>query len=236
MNTDEEIVILVPPSATDNCSGEIIATTTDPLQYNEVGTYEVTWNYADASSNLASQTQTVIIQGILPVKLSRFSAKCNTVNIEFEWTTETESNSAYFEVEGSKDGISWVSFGKVQVSGSSNERINYNHKANSVEQFYLYRLKQVDNDGATYYSELIAIHCATQSASVNVYPNPTARKLIVSILDEYQSVSKLELINELGQVLMTKKIELNGVQQSLEFDLSAYPSGIYQINTIGTSR
>ncbi|MHC0442577.1 T9SS type A sorting domain-containing protein [Flavobacterium sp. 3-210] len=47
------------PTATDNCAGVINGTTTDPLTYNVVGTYVITWKYADASGNSTTQTQTV---------------------------------------------------------------------------------------------------------------------------------------------------------------------------------
>ena len=35
--------ITVTPTATDNCEGTIIGTTTDPLTYEEQGTFMVTW-------------------------------------------------------------------------------------------------------------------------------------------------------------------------------------------------
>ncbi len=52
---------LSAPTATDNCSGPITATTTDPLSYNVQGTYLVTWTYDDGNGNTSSQTQNVII-------------------------------------------------------------------------------------------------------------------------------------------------------------------------------
>ncbi|MFW0739220.1 T9SS type A sorting domain-containing protein [Flavobacterium sp. T12S277] len=47
------------PTATDNCSGTITATTTSPLNYNTPGTYTITWKYTDVSGNTSTQTQTV---------------------------------------------------------------------------------------------------------------------------------------------------------------------------------
>jgi hypothetical protein len=49
------------PTATDNCSGAITATTTSPLTYTTAGTHTITWTYTDAAGNTASQTQQVII-------------------------------------------------------------------------------------------------------------------------------------------------------------------------------
>lgn len=49
------------PTATDNCNGSITATTTSPLSYATGGTYTLTWTYTDSSANVASQTQTIIV-------------------------------------------------------------------------------------------------------------------------------------------------------------------------------
>uniref|UniRef100_UPI003A90A5E9 HYR-like domain-containing protein n=1 Tax=Flavobacterium alkalisoli TaxID=2602769 RepID=UPI003A90A5E9 len=50
------------PTATDNCAGVLNATTTDPLDYTEVGTYVITWTYDDGNGNTTSQTQTVTVE------------------------------------------------------------------------------------------------------------------------------------------------------------------------------
>ena len=49
------------PTATDNCSGTINATTTSPLTYNTQGTYTVVWNFNDGNGNTSTQNQTVIV-------------------------------------------------------------------------------------------------------------------------------------------------------------------------------
>ncbi len=49
------------PTATDNCAGTITATTTDPTTYNDQGTYTITWTYDDNNGNVATQTQTVVV-------------------------------------------------------------------------------------------------------------------------------------------------------------------------------
>ncbi|WP_242135528.1 T9SS type B sorting domain-containing protein, partial [Aestuariivivens marinum] len=62
--TSECSVTLTPPTATDNCSGTIVGTTTDPTYYNVTGTYMVTWDYTDDNGNIRSQDQVVIITSI----------------------------------------------------------------------------------------------------------------------------------------------------------------------------
>jgi len=49
------------PTATDNCVGTIIATTTDPLNYSIPGTYIIHWTYSDGNGNISTQNQNVIV-------------------------------------------------------------------------------------------------------------------------------------------------------------------------------
>ncbi|MDB5231875.1 MAG: hypothetical protein JWN76_2680 [Chitinophagaceae bacterium] len=57
---------VTPPTATDDCSGNITATTTDPLTYTVQGTFTVNWKYTDAAGNFTTQTQTVIVKDNTP--------------------------------------------------------------------------------------------------------------------------------------------------------------------------
>ncbi|MCL6584633.1 MAG: right-handed parallel beta-helix repeat-containing protein [bacterium] len=49
---------LPPPTATDRCSGSIVATTSDPLP-STVGTTTLTWRYQDQYGNISYQTQKI---------------------------------------------------------------------------------------------------------------------------------------------------------------------------------
>jgi len=51
----------IPPVAIDNCSGSVIATTTDSLTRNTQGTSIITWTFTDAVGNTSSQTQNLIV-------------------------------------------------------------------------------------------------------------------------------------------------------------------------------
>ena len=54
-------VITAIPTATDNCSGNIVGTTADPLQYSLPGNYIIHWIYDDGNGNVSTQNQNVII-------------------------------------------------------------------------------------------------------------------------------------------------------------------------------
>ena len=59
--TQECSVSLSPPTATDNCSGQISGATDDLTVYDSPGTYIVNWTYTDGDGNSTPQQQTVTV-------------------------------------------------------------------------------------------------------------------------------------------------------------------------------
>jgi uncharacterized repeat protein (TIGR01451 family) len=57
------IIVMEPPTATDNCGGSIAGATEDPRTYQDPGTFIVHWTYTDASGNTSTQNQTIVVTG-----------------------------------------------------------------------------------------------------------------------------------------------------------------------------
>jgi uncharacterized delta-60 repeat protein len=78
---------LTAPQGHDYCDGLLTATTSDPIIYDSVGTYTLTWVYTDQAGNSSTQSQTV---HILPVDVSLSSVSAseycaNNVNASYQW-------------------------------------------------------------------------------------------------------------------------------------------------------
>ncbi|WP_198536975.1 BspA family leucine-rich repeat surface protein [Salegentibacter sediminis] len=68
------------PTATDNCGGQITATTGDPTSYTQQGDYIITWTFTDAAGNSTTQDQFVVVEDITaPV------AQASDLNIEIDF-------------------------------------------------------------------------------------------------------------------------------------------------------
>ena len=59
-------IAIAPPTASDNCSGAITATTDDPFDFTDDGTYVIHWKYTDQNGNETFQEQTVVIDDVTP--------------------------------------------------------------------------------------------------------------------------------------------------------------------------
>ena len=65
-----------------------------------------------------------------------------------KWSTASEHNSSYFDIERSIDGIEWGIVGTKQAAVNSNTQINYSY-LDAINQFkiHYYKLVQYDIDG-----------------------------------------------------------------------------------------
>src|SRR5690606_42106857 len=52
------------PTANDNCTGTITATTPDALAYTEQGTYTINWTYNDGNGSTKTQKQIIGIDHV----------------------------------------------------------------------------------------------------------------------------------------------------------------------------
>jgi len=99
------------------------------------------------------------------------------------WETATETNNQGFEIQRSKDGLSWENIAWQEGSGNSNTVQTYSYTDyNTYRGLNYYRLQQIDFDGAAAYSPAVSITASTVS-TIDVYPNPASDFLVVSGLD-----------------------------------------------------
>jgi hypothetical protein len=84
----------------------------------------------------------------LPVELLYFEGVAYATHNTLKWSTASEHNSDYFQIERSIDGVEWKTIGTKTASGNSNTKIDYSF-IDSFDDFVInyYRLVQVDYDG-----------------------------------------------------------------------------------------
>lgn len=89
-----------------------------------------------------------IVNTPLPVELLYFDGSSYPSFNLLKWSTASEHNSDYFEIERSIDGNVWKVVGSKLASGNSTAVINYSY-LDSFDDFVIhyYRLKQFDYDG-----------------------------------------------------------------------------------------
>lgn len=120
----------------------------------------------------------------LPVELLFFNGQIEEGKVRLSWSTVSEQNADFFQVERSLDDHQFVSLGRIAAAGNSNGRIDY-HFLDVLENSnpHYYRLKMVDVDGSFEYSATIILLPNEQEVNVIVYPNPTIESLRINGLN-----------------------------------------------------
>jgi hypothetical protein len=175
-------------------------------------------------------------QGALPVEWVDFQAEYNKqsdIN-ELTWTTKSEVNNDYFDIERSFEGSGFEKIGKVDGLGNSSASVDYRFldKHIPLDGNYVYRLKQVDTDGRQSYSKPAVVQVSrSKSVKTGIFPNP-ATDVIHCQVDAYDG-AKVEIVvfNNLGQKvspdLGAEKLLESRMTRQLE--CKAFGKGIYTV-------
>jgi len=110
----------------------------------------------------------------LPVELTSFTGRSTPFGIALKWTTASEKNSNYFEVQRMTDE-GYQSLGQLAAKGYSHEQVDYSFTDETpLNGENYYRLKQVDLDGTFTYSHVILVRNEVTSSGLHIqlYPNP----------------------------------------------------------------
>ncbi len=168
----------------------------------------------------------------LPITWVDFFTRIENKKVKLSWKTASEFNNDRFEIERSKDGISFNKIGEIAGRGSSNvlqQYTFYDEQPLTGKNFY--RLKQVDMDGRFEYST-IQLVLLDDTRTFAVYPNPVSGSGIINIYvnNSEKSQLKVSVYDLSGRELFAGTKNNNQNTFQIKPDLSP---GIYIIQLIG---
>ncbi len=136
--------------------------------------------------------------------------------IELRWTTALERGSKHFDMERSTNGSRFGKIGQVAARGNSNVPAQYVFQdKNPGTGINYYRLQQVDFDGHSAQSNVVAV--AWNKATVfSISPNPASDVFVIKSDNPWE---KAVLKNAQGQTVytysFTDQLSLNGLQSGV---------------------
>ena len=167
---------------------------------------------------------------LLPLELLTFTGTTETRSNQLFWTTASEENTAYFEVEKSSNGIDFTTIGRVQAENNATN--NYNFEDKDLRPVSYYRLKIVEHDKSYDYSNIIQLRRKLDDAEgiQILYPNPAKETIQVIARTNGQASLQMEIVDELGRILKTINTNSNPAgMYSQEIDISDLPAGVYYL-------
>ncbi len=172
-----------------------------------------------------------VYNGIIPVELVSFSSSVINNTVGLNWITATELNNSGFEIQKSSDNSNWNKVGFVTGHGTTSEVHNYSFiDANPLTGISYYRLKQIDFDGTSEYSNIIEIIYGTvadYSLEQN-YPNPFNPTTKINYSIKEKGNVELRIFDLLGSEIATLvSEEKEPGNYEVYFDASNLSSGVY---------
>jgi len=170
---------------------------------------------------------------ILPVTLVYFRGQWAGSSVLLQWMAENETGNSFYIVERSVDLQQWLSIGKIiaNTTISTGNTYSYRDQQPTSPRSY-YRLKQVDQNGKTSYSNTVEIQ-TTESSGLSIYPNPVTESRTIVINSAF-FISEIELLDVHGRTVFKRSL---AEQRSRSFVIptATLLTGSYflRCNTIG---
>jgi hypothetical protein len=198
----------------------------------EFTTYAVSDELANeyVANSLTYTTPLVLGSGALPVLFTKFEANCTNIGAVVSWSTSSESNSSYFQLERSENGNDWTSVAKIKASGTTSRPRDYQAVDAFAGKAY-YRIRQVDLDGHSLYTSIIRTNCDSKRNNIVIYPVPARNILNVVISSDKPIKTQLTVIDNVGKVVRKINANLLTGNNTFQFDVKGLSSGEYIIHS-----
>lgn len=207
-----------------------------PATCNNIASLRIAFNWINNASGGADPSFgvddiTLEYTAPLPVTWLSFQGSMVDQAVQLTWATATESNSDYFEVQRSFNGLSFHPLGIVKASGNSNRVVNYSFVDSKLEgNIAYYRLKQVDINGAYNFSDLIAVSQDDKNAAgIVILSTLVSNSLSYSIVIKEQGSYTVEISDGGGKIVSKQQMKLSKGINNVDLNTTDLESGVYYL-------
>ncbi len=183
--------------------------------------FDLTWQLTNGAS---------LDCNVLPVELLSFDGRADGDAVQLEWITASESGSSHYLVERSFDGYTFQTIGQVQAAGTSYSTLAYAFvDPQPVRGVNYYRLKQVDLDGTTDLSDLVAVTFAQGVSAGKPYPNPTATRINIDLTLTGDAELTVQLMDATGRLVRSYQQGFSAGMQLFSAPVDGLETGAYSL-------
>ena len=141
-------------------------------------------------------------------------------------------------VERSTDGISYAQVGTVNAAGNSSNILSYQLTDKEADEqpalILYYRLRMVDADGISRYSNVVVLTLSSYTGNISVAPNPASTEARVSIITPADGRVHYQLVDNAGRILLKNSLQSRkGNVNTVALNLDGLSSGVYYLHVNG---
>jgi len=174
---------------------------------------------------------------VLPVGLVGFVGKSHKGHNELTWHTSSERNNDRFEIERSLDGMEFEKAGTVAGGMNSSALLSYNFFDPKIIQGenYYYRLRQIDLDGSSSFSNIILVSSNFLSETLQLYPNPANEYVQVKVNSKNVAYLEIEIFDVSGNKVISQKKQTESGENTYTINIEPLPAGVYYVKLKGAA-
>lgn len=166
--------------------------------------------------------------GALPIELIDFDAKFNGSSVNLNWSTATEINNDYFEVEKSYDGFNFSPLARVKGKGTSLVRSDYSFDDYKFSNgMVYYRIKYSNSSSKHAYSDVKGVYISLRPDFIYVYNEPGSNVAQTFFNSAGNENITINIIDIEGRSVRKENIATVAGTNQYNFDISSLEKGIY---------
>lgn len=166
---------------------------------------------------------------LLPVEFTKLEVVNKNQGHLLSFTTATETNNDYFQIERSTDSRHWEKLGSIAGAGTTQQEQQYRFLDEApLPGLNYYRVKQVDFDGSFSYSAIVSARWEGK-VQVHLFPNPADDLLQISGLPATDEPITIEIIDMAGRVMLQQTWNQSAI------DVAQLADGVYSLRISSSS-
>lgn len=166
----------------------------------------------------------------LPVDFKSFTAIRNRSNVVLKWETASELNNSGFAIEKNVNGV-WeqvVFVGTRAINGNSDQVLSYSYTdLNNEKGITQYRIRQIDIDAKSKFSEVRAVRGDGQVGKTIVFPNPSNDGKVTVLFEDAAVVREVTVIDMSGRTIK----QMRGITNN-NITIENLTSGMYTLRVL----
>lgn len=181
------------------------------------------------ASNVSGASSGCVIAtiGVVPVKLTNFTAASNGSSTLLKWTATSETGTVKYIIQKSNNGRLFADLGIINGRQFAENDYSYTDAAASIGSVF-YRIKATEVSGSITYSEVVMVK-NQNNFSFSVYPNPSNEAFKVTLPNKFLPAT-VEVINAQGAVVLSARTN------QPTYTVSQYlQKGIYAVRVTGSN-